>query len=767
MKKYLSILLAVLFLMSSVFSVSALTLNNSNEAELLFPENKVSVQGNTITVTDNIFSVAEGVANNGEYLDYNEPIVFESGAYIIDLNGYVLVPNVANGPSFIIKNGANVTIKNSSDILSSIQGGVMVEEGATLIANDIGIVGDLESYGTVTLNNVNLSYFLTNYGTLTINDGSFGGGVALEKGKTYINGGSFNGITQSDGELYITGCQSQSGVGGLVIFCDADVTVLTGGEYKPFSTGDPEYPYIEGVWLDVLAPADTVFPEDYIKKFVPDGYRVVYDGFSATDVGYDDATGYLNWCLTYNKVQIIPTPEKYSDVMKKITDNTVWTVNANPPQNSGDSEFLLSAIARSLINDKNYEVWAVCNEEPFNPNRAMINIRDLTTNKAEEYYVDIEYKAPDAKIQKLVNGVLDKMKSDNNNWKFYDLDDLYLINYLTTVKDGNIEGYEAINYAKEFIKEVGNGKFTFGMDTRLGGGPNMFFSCEGGHTIVLYDGVVYATTEGGINYKHVIYIPSETKDTADAYIAAALKRIKDYFGQDCDITLKVGGKLSDIDPDQLKIEKEEIGFTTNVDNYFILTVGGFEYEFVISKSSSKENFTTPEYRGEDLFNNVVISTADKSVPFDTKLSATSVKNNTIGKALGTENYVAYDISLYSSSLGANISKLENGKFSVGIPVPDSLKGKSLTVFYIDSEGKTKEHIAKDIKDGVAYFETDHFSIYALTEKIATNDGNGATSSTPEIPKTGDNSNITLWILMMLISVLGGMVCLKKLKALQK
>ncbi len=776
MKKYLSILLSVFLLMSSIISVSALTLNDANEAELLFPKDKISVEGNTITLTENIFAIAEGIENNGEYLDYNEPIIFESGTYVIDLNGCVLVPNVSNGPSFIIKNGANVTIKNSNDNYSSIQGLVKIEDGATFIAYNIYLDGDLESYGTVTLNEVNVSYFLTNCGTLTINGGFFGGGICLNAGKTYINGGYFNGITQNDGELYITNCETQSGLGGLVISCNADVTVLSGGRYKLFGTGEPDLPYIEGVWLDVLAPADTVFPEDYIKKFVPEGYRVVYDGFSATDVGYDNVTGYLNWCITYDMVQILPTPDKYSDVMKKITDSTVWTVKTNPPEDSGDSEFLLSAIARSLINDKNYDVWAVCNQEPFNPNRAMISIRDLTTNKIEEYYVDMEYKSPDVNIQKLVDKQLDKMKTDNDNWKFYDLDDLHLINYLTTIKDGNIESHEAINFAKEFIEDVGGGKFTFGMDTRLGGGPNMFLSYEGGHTIILYDGVVYATTEGGITYKRVIYVPSDTKNTADAYMAAALKRIKDYFGQDCDISIKVGGKLSDIDPEELEAEQEEIGFTKDIDNYFILTVNDVEYDFVISKSNKKENFTTPVYKGKDLIHNIEISTTDKSVPFDTMLSATSVKNDTIKQALGTENYVAYDISLYSSSLGSDIRKLENGKFYVGIPVPETLKDKTLTVYYIDDEGKPKEYNTEIDKNGVAYFETNHFSIYALTEKVTKGSDNNSNTSEPsalskpttsELPKSGDNRNISLLILLMFASFLGGIVCLKRIKVLKK
>lgn len=770
MKKFLSIFLALLLLMSSVVSVSALSLKEPNDATLLFPENKVSVQGNTITLTDNIHGVAAGVQNPGGYLDHNDPIVFESGTYVVNLNGFTISPSVDGGPCFIIKSGTNVTVKADEDSTGDLYGMISVEQGATFVADNIYINGDIDSDGTVTLNNASVSSFTTSRGTITINNSNCYGGITIESGKAYINGGVFGGISQFDGEMYITDCETSSGANGLYIDRNADVTVLSGGKFLPFETGDPEFPYIEGVALDVAAPEGTVFTQDYIDKFVPDGYRVVCDGFTSRDVGFDDKTGLLDWFVAYNMVQILPTPDKYSDVMKKITDSTVWTVVANPPEDSGDSEFLLSAIARSLINDKNYEVWAVCGDEPFNPNRATIHIRDLTTNEKQEYYVDVEYKTPDAEIQKLVDKKLEVMKSTDGEWKFYDLDDLYLVNYLTTIKDGGVEGHEAINFARDFINDVGGGKFTFGMDTRLGGGPGMFMHYEGGHTIILYDGAVYATTEGGVTYKFVIYIPEDTEDTAEAYLAAAQKRIKDYFGENSDISLEIGGTLSGLNQQDLAAEQEEIGFTNAVDNYFVLTVGGIPCGFVISKDDDK--LATPTYKGSDLINNIKISTTDKSVPFDTQLNAESIKNDTIKKALGTENYVAYDITLYSSSLGNNITKLEDGKFYVEIPLPEGWDTKQLSVLYVNNEGKTEEHaIENDYKsDQFVRFGTDHFSTYALVEKTATGGSAGEAESapaTPEIPKTGDNNNVALWILVMAISLLGGLVSVKRIKALEK
>lgn len=89
MKKILSCSLALLILVSSFLTVSAITV--SDNASLLFPEGSVSVSGNKITLLRHIYALAEGVPSDKEYLDYNDPIIFEDGTHIIDLNGYTLL----------------------------------------------------------------------------------------------------------------------------------------------------------------------------------------------------------------------------------------------------------------------------------------------------------------------------------------------------------------------------------------------------------------------------------------------------------------------------------------------------------------------------------------------------------------------------------------------------------------------------------------------------------------------------------------------------
>ena len=69
-----------------------------------------------------------------------------------------------------------------------------------------------------------------------------------------------------------------------------------------------------------------------------------------------------------------------------------------------------------------------------------------------------------------------------------------------------------------------------------------------------------------------------------------------------------------------------------------------------------------------------------------------------------------------------VSKLEDGKFEVRIPVPDNLKGKELVAYYTSSDGKTEEYKV-EVKDGYAIFKTNHFSVYTLAENKIENGNN--------------------------------------------
>lgn len=171
----------------------------------------------------------------------------------------------------------------------------------------------------------------------------------------------------------------------------------------------------------------------------------------------------------------------------------------------------------------------------------------------------------------------------------------------------------------------------------------------------------------------------------------------------------------------------------------------------------------------DYNTNIKVTSTDANVPLDTIVSISTVKNNEIEKAIGTNVYAAYDISLYSDAKQAKITKLDNGKFLVSVPVPGILQDKNITVYYINSEGKLEEHVAT-AEDGVATFETDHFSTYVLAEKVSNTETttekpnntptNTTTGEKDETPKTGTLDIISYVLVAIFISAVG-IIVLKK------
>ena len=114
-------------------------------------------------------------------------------------------------------------------------------------------------------------------------------------------------------------------------------------------------------------------------------------------------------------------------------------------------------------------------------------------------------------------------------------------------------------------------------------------------------------------------------------------------------------------------------------------------------------------------------------------------------------FVLYDITLVNAA-GEPIQPA--GDVLIGIPTPDGYDTSKLAVHRINEDKTTVEH-GVTVQDGVSYFQTDHFSKYALIEKgsmsgAGTDDtakDEGADSS--DTPKTGDRADMTPYILLVI------------------
>ncbi len=148
-------------------------------------------------------------------------------------------------------------------------------------------------------------------------------------------------------------------------------------------------------------------------------------------------------------------------------------------------------------------------------------------------------------------------------------------------------------------------------------------------------------------------------------------------------------------------------------------------------------------------------------------------------------YQAFDISL---SLDGEVVQPESGnKVKVSMPIPEGYNPEYIDVYYIDDAGnKTKLDIT--VTDGIVHFYVDHFSIYAIAEQIGTSvnptpGGNENSNTTPEapqengggnqipvitqvntaVPDTNDESNVLVYLYMMLVALIGTAIVSGRLK----
>lgn len=335
------------------------------------------------------------------------------------------------------------------------------------------------------------------------------------------------------------------------------------------------------------------------------------------------------------------------------------------------------------------------------------------------YSLNAKFVAP--ATNSTINSYISKLKNfsmfdEESSKQYYVIEDLSLINYYLTSTKSELWNSGAPGRALKYssLNEITKGSnITYYLDIRAGiQDETLMFESAFGPMSIFYNGYSYGTKEQGLYLRRVIYIPESTADTTDAFVTAAQKRINEYLGN-TSVTVTYGGKLSSLPEDSEDTENPVEG---NDGNYYNVKIAGRTYKFYIVKGT-EEKLVEPTYIGTDIASKIEISSEDSYIPLDTSVSVKHVNDSTIKDKIGTENYKSYDITLYSDAKGAQIKELANGKFEVRIPVPSELEGKTLVALYITTAGEKEEHEVT-IKDGYAVFETNHFSVYTLAEKVA-------------------------------------------------
>lgn len=472
--------------------------------------------------------------------------------------------------------------------------------------------------------------------------------------------------------------------------------------------------------------------------------------------------------------------DELDDEFNRIAPNGVIEVNSVMPKSAEDIDAMVYASISTLASG-GYWISPVFTAEATDFTNIKVQICKVvqettyeTCGESREFDVKLKYSEANSKVSNYVNVMLDKFKKMNfsdDNWltTAYRIEDLGLVNYYynmsaTTIDEG-LYG-NLIKYSNDFIRDSEGSNLVYKMDMRAGvsGDDYLYGGCFG-NMIAYYNGVAYNYADMAMVENKVLYIPLDTSDNPESYIAAAKKRIKDVLNIDVEITL--GGTIdslkntiynnslnSNCDESCALSNSEDIvnsqvfDYTTTDGNYYIFTINGIKVKFFIQKKDLS-TVEKPIYNGKDILTDISISSNNSIIPLDTALNVQEITSgqyyDKILKLLSTSNFKTFDIKLFSNNKNSYISKLDNGEFIVKIPVPETLKDKQLVVYYIDESGN-KETYSVTVENDYLVFKTKHFSEYTVAELADTS------KETIHNPNTYDN--VGVWTIVLLVSVLG-------------
>ena len=385
------------------------------------------------------------------------------------------------------------------------------------------------------------------------------------------------------------------------------------------------------------------------------------------------------------------------------------------------------------------------------------------------FEVTYKYQTPNESVKAIVDDVASKLdftfESFNDINNYFIIEDLENINYrysTSDVKDISKADNLIVNYSSKIHNLVGNAAVDFIFDIRAGfdGG---FINGTIGPMNIVYNGMVYNNVDPvGFVMSNVIYVPDDTETSREAFIEAAKTKIESYL-KNVNVEITYGGNINDLDEQDYKFYNygqyiSIIDTSKSNGEWYNVKLGDKTYKYIICKDSSKMN--VPFVNTKDINSNVYVTTESFQAPLDSKVSAKALDKNSdefksIIQKLGVSDGLSYDFKMYSGSVGTYISKLDNGNFRVYIPATNLKEGS--VAYYLKDDGTREEYKLTFTDDGYAWFETNHFSIYTITDKISDN-----VNKTMN-PETGDS--IIKYIAVFGVCILGiGAVSVYMLKS---
>jgi len=445
--------------------------------------------------------------------------------------------------------------------------------------------------------------------------------------------------------------------------------------------------------------------------------------------------------------------KEYKEEFEKISENGYYIFPAIKPQKTSRDGFDFSALF-DIVGKRDLPYTIKPADEYKKENEYQYMTLEFDGLPGEKHIVKYKWQEEDVpsylkkEIEEIEKNISDNTEPLSNfggpgNGVYFSVEDLNFVNYIYNNYKGLNEA--VIPYSSDIKRIFKYNNFTYYFDFRAGN-PTPFYNIMFGFLSIEKDGLLYSTLlTTGVAIKPVIYIPENTEDNDNAYMEAAIKRIKEYLQIDS-VTMKVAGKRTDLEAKYSelanawnKIYNEE----KLVDNYYTININGNEVDFVIEKNTAMAK--EMEFKTKDLESNVEINTTSGLVPHDTSIEVEIIgkdhkKYNKILETIKKDSADIYDLKLFSDSKNQYITQLPNGKFKVRIPLKDEYKNKALKVYYVDDNGD-KETYDVTVEDGYAVFETTHFSTYSLVAE-------------GDIKNPDTLDNISLYVMFGIISLIG-------------
>lgn len=404
-----------------------------------------------------------------------------------------------------------------------------------------------------------------------------------------------------------------------------------------------------------------------------------------------------------------------------------------------DEDYIVSVSMAQFMSTS--KTWSYL--ENYNNGKGIVRYNGL-----EKHTVSVEFETTDEAKKKKIDNVLEKLNQKDIEIVHEDMDFVNTF-YYDDLDGTSSNNYDSTNLEEKVNKIVNDKHISYFYQPRAGSGGALY-SFNRGHLILYYDGIAYNQTTSNVivQNKHIIYIPDDTNENSNDYIKAAQKRIDDYLGKNSGVIITLSTDDYSLDLDELDIDMSKFN-----NEYYQLNYGDRNCPIIILKDSKK--MKNSKFLARDVNNNVKVRSDNVNYPSNTVVASKRIDSDEYKRILNNKNLEVIDIDLYSSKIGV-INDFDNSNFEVSVPlINDYSNLDNLYAYYIDDDGNIEEHKIT-VNDGVANFETTHFSTYIIGEKMSKKEMNEIKDMIN--PQTGDN--ITIYICTLIISILGLLLLIK-------